>query len=40
MAYFQMDKNSRKELRTEEDFIKYAESAYKSAKQYMQASMI
>lgn len=40
MAYFQMDKNSRKELRTEEDFIEYAESAYKSAKEYMHASMI
>lgn len=40
MAFFQMDKNPRKELRTEKDFIKYAESAYESAKEYMQASMI
>lgn len=40
MAYFQMDKNPRKELRTEEDFIKYAESAYKSATEYCKASMI
>lgn len=27
-------------MRTEEDFIKYAESAYESAKEYMKASMI
>lgn len=40
MAYFQMDKNPRKRLGTEEDFIKYAESAYESAKEYMKASMI
>lgn len=40
MVYFQMDNNSRKELRTEEDFIKYAESAYKSAEEYMRASKI
>lgn len=40
MLYFQMDKNPRKKLSTEEDFIKYAEAAYESAKEYMHASLI
>ena len=40
MAYFQMDKNPRKNLKTLEDFTKYAKSAYESAREYMRASMI
>jgi HEPN domain-containing protein len=39
MAVFQMDKNPRK-LICSENFTNYAEVAYKSAKEYMRASMI